>query len=104
MDLLIMQIELSCVGEQHINQKEIGDGSLDVIGTNLRLSKAEARSDARQNLIDLIKLVNFDGRIISELIDSDRLIEKNRNINQQCISTRRNRVSRKQSIIYCISS
>ena len=64
-----------CRGTADINQKEIGDGSLDVIGTNLRLSKAEARSDARQNLIDLIKLVNFDGRIISELIDSDRLIE-----------------------------
>ena len=63
-----------CRGTADISQREIGDGSLDVIGTNLRLSKAEARSDARQNLIDLIKLVNFDGRIISELIDSDRLI------------------------------
>ena len=50
-----------CRGTADINQKEIGDGSLDVIGTNLRLSKAEARSDARQNLVDLIKLVNFDG-------------------------------------------
>ena len=63
-----------CRGTADISQREIGDGSLNVIGTNLRLSKAEARSDARQNLIDLIKLVNFDGRIISELIDSDRLI------------------------------
>ena len=64
-----------CRGTADINQRDIGDGSLNVIGTNLRLSKAEARSDARQNLVDLIKLVNFDGRIISELIDSDRLIE-----------------------------
>ena len=64
-----------CRGTADIEEKNSGDGSLDVIGVNLKLSKAEARAHARENLIDLIKQVNFDGRTVNELMVSDRLIE-----------------------------
>ncbi|MBH09783.1 MAG: hypothetical protein CMG74_05385 [Candidatus Marinimicrobia bacterium] len=64
-----------CRGTADIEEKKTGDGSLDVIGVNLKLSKAEARARARENLVDLIKQVNFDGRTVNELMISDRLIE-----------------------------
>ena len=64
-----------CRGTADIEEKQSGDGSLDVIGVNLKLSKAEARAHARENLVDLIKQVNFDGRTVAELMVSDRLIE-----------------------------
>tara|TARA_Y100000590_G_scaffold184313_3_gene210011 strand:- start:14180 stop:14995 length:816 start_codon:yes stop_codon:yes gene_type:complete len=64
-----------CRGTADIEEKESGDGSLDVIGVNLKLSKAEARARARENLVDLIKQVNFDGRTVNELMVSDRLVE-----------------------------
>ena len=64
-----------CRGTADIEEKQSGDGSLDVIGVNLKLSKAEARARARENLVDLIKQVNFDGRTVAELMVSDRLIE-----------------------------
>ena len=64
-----------CRGTADIEEKESGDGTLDVIGVNLKLSKAEARARARENLVDLIKQVNFDGRTVNELMVSDRLVE-----------------------------
>ena len=64
-----------CRGTADIEQKQSGDGTLDVVGTNLKLSKAEARERARENLVDLIKIVNFDGRAVSELMLDDRVIE-----------------------------
>ena len=64
-----------CRGTADIEQKQSGDGTLDVVGTNLKLSKAEARARARENLVDLIKIVNFDGRAVSELMLDDRVIE-----------------------------
>ena len=44
-------------------------------GKNLKLSKGEARARARENLLDLVKLVNFDGRTVGEMMVSDPLTE-----------------------------
>ncbi len=64
-----------CRGTAVIIAKESSEGDLKVIEKNLKLSKGEARSRARVNLLDLIKLVNFDGRTVGELMISDPLIE-----------------------------
>jgi len=48
---------------------------LKVIEKNLKLSKGEARSQARENLLDLVMIVNFDGRTVGELMVDDPLIE-----------------------------
>ena len=48
---------------------------LQIIEKNLKLSKGEARARARENLLDLIKLVNFDGRTVGEMMLNDRLTE-----------------------------
>ena len=64
-----------CRGTAEIIEKKSSEGDLNLIEKNLKLSKGEARSRARVNLIDLIKLVNFDGRTVGELMISDPLIE-----------------------------
>ena len=64
-----------CRGTAEIIEKKSSEGDLNLIEKNLKLSKGEARSRARMNLIDLIKLVNFDGRTVGELMISDPLIE-----------------------------
>ena len=48
---------------------------LKVVEKNLKLSKGEARSQARENLLDLVMIVNFDGRTVGELMVDDPLIE-----------------------------
>ena len=42
---------------------------------NLKIAKAEARTIARLNLIELMKQVNFDGRLVGELMEEEPLIE-----------------------------
>ena len=64
-----------CRGTAEIIEKKSSEGDLNLIEKNLKLPKGEARSRARMNLIDLIKLVNFDGRTVGELMISDPLIE-----------------------------
>ena len=53
-----------CRGMSDITQKKTIEGDLQVIEKNLKLSKGEARLIARENLFELIKLVNFDGRTV----------------------------------------
>ena len=63
-----------CRGTSDITQKKTIEGDLEVIEKNLKLSKGEARLIARTNLLELIKLVNFDGRTVGELMLNDQLI------------------------------
>ena len=62
-------------GMANISQKNTSTDKLMVIEKNIKLSKGEARSRARENLLDLIKLVHFDSRTVGEIMVSDKLIE-----------------------------
>jgi len=62
-------------GTATIMERETSEGDLQIIEKNLKLSKGEARTRARENLLGLIKLVNFDGRTVGEMMISDRLTE-----------------------------
>ena len=62
-------------GTAKITQKNSSTGELQVIEKNLKLSKGKARTHARENLLDLIKMVHFDSRTVGEIMMSDRLIE-----------------------------
>ena len=62
-------------GMANISQKNSSTDELLVIEKNLKFSKGEARSRARENLLDLIKLVHFDSRTVGEIMVSDKLIE-----------------------------
>ena len=62
-------------GTADIISRELSEADLQVVGKNIKLSKAEARARARENLLDLVKLVNFDGRTVREIMNSDGLTE-----------------------------
>ena len=62
-------------GMANILQKNSSTDALMVIEKNIKFSKGEARSRARENLLDLIKLVHFDSRTVGEIMVSDKLIE-----------------------------
>jgi len=62
-------------GTADIIKRNNSDDEFQIIEKNLKFSKSEARSYARENLLDLIKIVNFDSRTVGEIMSSDRLIE-----------------------------
>ena len=62
-------------GTASILSKTTSQGDLKIVERNLKLSKGEARSQARKNLLDLVMIVNFDGRTVGELMVDDPLIE-----------------------------
>jgi len=62
-------------GTASVTAKETSQGDLQLVEKNLKLSKGEARARARENLLDLVKLVNFDGRTVGEMMISDPLTE-----------------------------
>ena len=62
-------------GTPSVTAKETSQGDLQLVEKNLKLSKGEARARARENLLDLVKLVNFDGRTVGEMMVSDPLTE-----------------------------
>ena len=62
-------------GMANISQKNTSTDKLMVIEKNIKFSKGEARSRARENLLDLIKLVHFDSRTVGEIMVGDKLIE-----------------------------
>ena len=62
-------------GTASVTVKETSQGDLKLVEKNLKLSKGEARARARENLLDLVKLVNFDGRTVGEMMVSDPLTE-----------------------------
>ena len=63
-----------CRGTAEIEEKTPIDNSLKIVEKNLKLAKAEARTIARSNLIELMKQVNFDGRLVGELMEDEPLI------------------------------
>ena len=60
-------------GTASIVVKESSRDQLKIVEKNLKLSKGEAKSHARDNLLDLIKIVNFDGRTVGEMMIEDPL-------------------------------
>ena len=62
-------------GTANILQKNSSSDELQVIEKNIKFSKGEAKSRARENLLDLIKLVHFDSRTVGEIMADDKLIE-----------------------------
>ena len=62
-------------GTASVTAKETSQGDLQLVEKNLKLSKGEARARARENLLDLVKLVNFDGRTVGEMMMSDPATE-----------------------------
>jgi len=62
-------------GMANISQKNSSTDELQLIEKNLKFSKGEAKTRARENLLDLIKLVHFDSRTVGEIMVGDKLIE-----------------------------
>ena len=60
-------------GTASIAVKESSRDQFKIVEKNLKLSKGEAKSHARNNLLDLIKIVNFDGRTVGEMMIQDPL-------------------------------
>ena len=63
-----------CRGTADIIGKESIDNSLNIVEKNIKIAKAEARTNARTNLIELMKQVNFDGRLVSEMMNDEPII------------------------------
>ncbi len=62
-------------GTASIVSNEVSENDVQLIDKNLKLSKGEAKTRARENLLGLVKLVNFDGRTVGEIMTNDALIE-----------------------------
>ena len=62
-------------GTASVTASETSQADLKLVEKNLKLSKGEARAQARENLLDLVKLVNFDGRTVGEMMIIDPLTE-----------------------------
>ena len=63
-----------CRGTADIIDKESLDNSLNIVERNIKIAKAEARTNARTNLIELMKQVNFDGRLVGEIMNDEPII------------------------------
>ena len=63
-----------CRGTSDIEERTPVDNSLDLVEKNIKIAKAQARTKARSNLIELMKKVNFDGRLVGELMSEEPLI------------------------------
>ena len=63
-----------CRGTSDIEERTPIDNTLDLVEKNIKIAKAQARTKARSNLIELMKKVNFDGRLVGELMSDEPLI------------------------------
>jgi len=63
-------------GTASIVQNEEYRNGFKMIEKNLKISKGEAKSQARENMIGLIKIVNFDGRTVGEIMYDDPLTQR----------------------------
>ena len=63
-----------CRGTSDIEERTPVDNSLNLVEKNIKIAKAKARTKARSNLIELMKKVNFDGRLVGELMSDEPLI------------------------------
>ena len=62
-------------GTASIVQNEESRNGFNMIEKNLKISKGEAKDQARKNMIGLIKIVNFDERTVGEIMYGDPLIQ-----------------------------
>jgi len=63
-------------GTASIVHNEESRNGFKMIEKNLKISKGEAKSQARENMIGLIKIVNFDGRTVGEIMYDDPLTQR----------------------------
>ncbi len=63
-------------GTASIAQNEDSRNGFKMIEKNLKISKGEAKAQARKNMIGLIKIVNFDGRTVGEIMYEDPLTHR----------------------------
>ena len=63
-------------GTASIAQNEEFRNGFKMIEKNLKISKGEAKSQARENMMGLIKIVNFDGRTVGEIMHDDPLTQR----------------------------
>ena len=63
-------------GTASIAQNEDSRNGFKMIEKNLKISKGKAKSQARKNMIGLIKIVNFDGRTVGEIMYEDPLTQR----------------------------
>ena len=63
-------------GTASISQNEESRNGFKMIEKNLKISKGEAKAQARENMMGLIKIVNFDGRTVGEIMYDDPLTQR----------------------------
>ena len=63
-------------GTASITQNEESRNGFKMIEKNLKISKGEAKAQARENMMGLIKIVNFDGRTVGEIMYDDPLTQR----------------------------
>ena len=63
-------------GTASIIQNEESRNGFKMIEKNLKISKGEAKAQARENMMGLIKIVNFDGRTVGEIMYDDPLTQR----------------------------
>lgn len=64
-----------CRGTANIIEKQPVDDTFNLVEKNLKLAKAQARTQARKNLVEIVKKVNFDGRPVGDLMTDEPLIQ-----------------------------
>ena len=64
-----------CRGTANIIEKQPVDDTFNLVEKNLKLAKAQARTQARKNLVEVVKKVNFDGRPVGDLMTDEPLIQ-----------------------------
>ena len=63
-------------GTAPILSNEKSRNGFKMIEKNLKISKGEAKVQARKNMLGLIKIVNFDGRSVGEIMNDDLLTQR----------------------------
>ncbi len=63
-------------GTASISQNEETRNGFKMIEKNLKISKGKAKVQARENMMGLIKIVNFDGRTVGEIMYDDPLTQR----------------------------
>jgi len=62
-------------GTASVIEKSLSESNSQSIQKNLKLSKGEAKTRAREHLLELVKHVNFDDRTVGQIMIEDPLIE-----------------------------
>ena len=62
-------------GTANILENKTTQSGLQVLEKNLKISKGEARAKARENLLDLVMMVNYDGRTVGEIMVDEPLTQ-----------------------------